>query len=63
MKNKKIRCFAGYQDTRINNEDFAITPYLFGVLTKKMPCYIDNKKRTAIIIGIGFCWMHSATYI
>lgn len=63
MKNKKIRCLIGYQDTRINNEDLAITPYLFGVLTRKMPYCIYNNKRTAIIIGIGFCWLHSAIYI
>jgi len=26
-----MKIVGGYQNTRLNNEDFAITPYLFGV--------------------------------
>ena len=36
-----------YQDTRSNNEDFAITPYLFGVIVKG---------EVLKVIGLGLCW-------
>jgi hypothetical protein len=32
----KIHLVSGFQDTRSNQEDFAITPYLFGVFNKHM---------------------------
>jgi len=28
---KKPKLIGGYQNTKLNKEDFAITPYLFGV--------------------------------
>ena len=39
----------GYQNTRQNNEDFAITPYLFGVFR-------------GYILGIGICWGHHSLF-
>jgi len=42
-----MRIIGGYQDTRKNNEDFAITPFLFRVWVKDA----DYK-----IAGIGICW-------
>ena len=50
----KIRLLGGYQNTRLNSEDFAITPYLFAVNTK------EEKTR---IIGLGLCWFYSAVFI
>ena len=41
-----MRGLINYMDTRSNNEDFALTPYLF--LVK----YFGDFK----IIGIGICW-------
>ena len=38
---------SGFQDTRTNKEDYALTPYLFGV------CVIESIIR---IYGIGICW-------
>lgn len=40
-----MRIMGGYQDTRTNNEDFALTPFLFGIFVKK-----------AKLVGIGICW-------
>ena len=45
----------GYQDTRNNNEDIAITPYLFGVWV--------NKNTSMKIYGFGLCWIYSSVYI
>jgi hypothetical protein len=42
-----MRIIGGYQDTRKNNEDFAITPFLFRVWVK------DAEYKIA---GIGICW-------
>lgn len=42
-----MRILGGYQDTRTNKEDFALTPYLFGV-------YVNGK--IIKVYGIGFCW-------
>lgn len=50
--NKKI--IGGYQNTKANNEDLAITPYLFGVLI--------NGKATKVV-GIGICWIYYSFYI
>lgn len=44
--NKKYRFISGIKDTRNNNEDFAITPYLFGISVKG-----ESK-----VIGFGICW-------
>lgn len=48
-----MRIIGGYQDTRNNNEDLAITPYLLGVL------YWGDIK----VIGVGLCWIYSSVYI
>jgi len=48
-----MRIVRGYQNTKNNNEDFAITPYLFGV------------KMNGIVIkvfGLGLCWGHHSVY-
>ena len=37
----------GYKDTRLNGEDFALTPYLFLVNVKEYPFYA---------IGVGICF-------
>jgi len=37
----------GYMDTRINGEDFAITPYLFSVIMN-----VEVIK----VYGLGICW-------
>lgn len=49
-----MRFIGGYQNTKTNNEDFAITPYLFGV---KM--FGDKIK----VIGLGICWGHASVYL
>lgn len=49
-----MRILGGYQNTRLNNEDFAITPYLFGV-------YMNGI--VVKIFGLGLCWGHHSTYI
>lgn len=43
----------GFQDTRINGEDFAITPFLFSIYVNK----------TIKVFGIGLCWGRYAGYI
>jgi len=43
----------GYQNTKNNNEDFAITPYLFSV-------YVNLRIK---IFGIGICWGFYSVYI
>jgi len=40
-----MRLLINYQNTKAHGEDFAITPFIFGVLVR-------NYK----VIGIGFCW-------
>lgn len=48
-----MRVIGGYQNTKTNNEDFAITPYLFGV-------YCKGKIK---VYGIGLCWGFHSIYI
>lgn len=50
----RLRIQSGYQDTRTNNEDIALTPYLFGV-------YVNES--SARIYGIGLCWIHSSIFV
>jgi hypothetical protein len=45
----------GWQNTRENNEDFAITPYLFLVIPQK-----PNKYKT---YGFGLCWGSKAVFV
>jgi hypothetical protein len=44
----------GFQDTRTNKEDFAITPYLF---------FVKAAVGKVLILGIGVCWGYYAGYI
>ena len=50
-----MRIIGGYQDTRTNKEDFALTPYLFGVWL--------NKSYTIKVYGLGFCWGFFSFYL
>ena len=47
------RLIGGVQDTRRNNEDFAITPYLFGI-------WVTGK--IIKVRGIGICWGYYSVY-
>lgn len=49
-----VRIIGGYQDTRSNNEDIALTPYLFGV-------YVNGE--ILKVRGIGLCWLYYSVYI
>lgn len=49
-----MRILGGYQNTKINGEDFALTPYLFLVFTKL---------ETVSVYGIGICWGFHSAYI
>lgn len=51
---KKVRIMGGFQDTRSNGEDFALTPYFFGVWT--------NYKSTSVR-GLGICWGFYSVYL
>ena len=51
---KKMRVVGGFQDTRNNEEDFALTPYLFVVWASE-----DIIK----VCGIGICWGYYSVYI
>ena len=48
-----MKILYGYKDTRSNNEDIALTPYLFGV-------YNNEDK---LIIGFGICWIYSSIFV
>jgi hypothetical protein len=50
----KYRIIFGYRSTKLDNEDLALTPYLFLVKAK-----IEKSK----IIGIGFFWIEYSFYI
>jgi len=43
----RIAIVGGTQDTRTNNEDFALTPFLFSVVATK---------QVFKIYGLGICW-------
>lgn len=48
------RFIGGFQDTRTNKEDFALTPYFFGVwLTGNV----------IKVRGLGICWGYYAVYL
>ncbi len=49
-----MRILGGYQNTRNNEEDIALTPYIFGV-------WVDGE--IIKIIGIGICWFYGSFYI
>lgn len=48
-----ITIVSGIGDTRKNQEDFAITPYLFSVIVKGK----------IVIYGIGICWGYYSAYV
>ena len=47
------RLISGFQDTRTNKEDFALTPYLFGV-------WVNGKAK---VRGIGICWGYYSIFV
>ena len=49
-----MNIIGGYQDTRTNNEDIALTPYLYGVFVKG-----DIIK----VFGFGLCWGYYSIYV
>ena len=49
-----MRIIFGYQDTRTNNEDLAITPYLF---------LLQPDTEIVKVIDLGICWLHYSFYI
>jgi len=49
-----MRIIHGYQDTRENKEDFALTPFLFSVCANKT---------ISKLYGIGICWGYFAYFI
>ena len=49
-----MRIIGGYQNTKANGEDIALTPYLFGVVVNGM---------VIKIYGIGICWLYHSVYI
>lgn len=51
---RKNTVIGGYQNTRTNGEDFAITPYIFGVFVNR---------KDFLVVGIGLCWAWSSMYI
>jgi hypothetical protein len=46
---RKPKIIGGYQNTKLNKEDFAITPYLFLVCATL---------EIVSVYGIGLCWGH-----
>ena len=52
--NVTCRFIGGFQDTRTNGEDFAITPYLFAV-------WVTGK--ILKVRGIGLCWGYYSVYL
>jgi len=47
------RFISGFQDTRTNKEDFALTPYLFGV-------WVSEKSK---VRGFGICWGYYSIFV
>jgi len=48
------RFIGGFQDTRTNGEDFALTPYLFAV-------WVTGKNFK--VRGLGICWGYYSVYL
>ncbi len=49
-----MKLIGGYQDTRNNKEDLALTPYLFTV-------YVKGK--VIKVYGLGICWFYYSIYL
>jgi len=50
----KIRLISGYMNTRLNNEDFALSPYIF---------IVYHKGGKLKVFGIGLCWGFHSIHI
>ena len=50
----RIRLIGGYQNTKSNKEDFALTPYLF---------LVWFSGEVVKVYGIGICWGYHSFYI
>lgn len=46
-----MKVFIALQDTRLNGEDLALTPFLF---------LVNSKGQKFKLIGLGLCWFHYA---
>lgn len=55
-----IQITGGFQDTRNNGEDFALTPFLFLVYASTLMPIINKK---SWIFGIGICWGWYSVFI
>ena len=53
MKTVKLIC--GFKDTRKNNEDFSLTPYLF--------CVYSNDEKKIKVYGLGICWGYYSVFL
>jgi len=49
----KLNIIGGFQDTRTNHEDFALTPFLYLVFVNKI----------SKAFGLGLCWGHCAVFL
>lgn len=49
-----MRLLSGYQNTKKNKEDFALTPYL---------CLIAVNGKVIKVYGIGVCWGYHSFYV
>lgn len=49
-----MRALFGTMDTRSNNEDFALTPYL---------CSVISKGEVIKVYGMGICWGYFSFYM
>jgi hypothetical protein len=48
-----MRLQGGFQDTRKNNEDFALTPYIF---------VVSFTGEIISVYGLGLCWGYYSIY-
>jgi hypothetical protein len=53
-ESNKIRFIGGFQNTKLNGEDFALTPYLFSVWATG---------EIIKVYGIGICWGYYSFYL
>lgn len=49
-----MRIISGYQNTKDNKEDLALTPYLF---------LVNGNFPIVKVYGFGLCWLHYSFYI
>ena len=50
----KVNFLSGYQNTKKNGEDFALTPYLF---------LVNGQNYESKCLGIGICWGYYGFFI